>query len=90
MKKKPVFIILFAILFLLVSTGFSVNPAPLFATALPAGRTLDEGHDTGYIDWNGSVSYASLYHRDGLCGSGCWEDVTRINSGLPLKKETVS
>ena len=84
MKKKPVFIILFAILFLLVSTGFSVNPAPLFATALPEGRMYDEGHDTGYIDWIGSVSYDNFYHRDPLCPTGCSEQVTKISSGSSI------
>jgi hypothetical protein len=84
MVKKRLSITLFAIFFLLTSSGFSTNPAPLLATPLPAGRMLDEGHDTGFIDWNGSVYYENLYHRDGLCGSGCWEDVTRINSGASI------
>ncbi len=84
MVKKRLVITLFAIFFLLTSSGFSTNPAPLLATTLPAGRMLDEGHDTGYIDWHGSVYYENLYHRDGLCGSGCNETVTRINTGASI------
>ena len=57
----------------------SVQAAPLFASALPEGRTLDEEHNNGLIDWNGSVSYTTIYHRDGVCN--CNENVTRINSG---------
>ena len=57
----------------------SVQAAPLFASALPEGRTLDEEHNNGLIDWNGSVSYTTIYHRDGVCN--CDENVTRINSG---------
>ena len=83
MKKRRYFFILFPFL-LFVLSAFSVSLAPLFATALPAGRMLDEGHDTGYIDWNGSVYYENLYHRDGLCPSGCNETVTRINSGSSI------
>ncbi|NQU29369.1 MAG: Ig-like domain repeat protein, partial [Anaerolineae bacterium] len=83
MKKRRYFFILFPFL-LFVLSAFSVSLAPLFATALPAGRMLDEGHDTGYIDWNGSVYYENLYHRDGLCPSGCNETVTRINAGSSI------
>ncbi len=84
MKKNFSLFLLFSLLLLFILSAFSINPAPLFATALPAGRMLDEGHDTGYIDWNGSVYYENLYHRDGLCPSGCNETVTRINSGLSI------
>ena len=57
------------------------QPAPLFAIALPEGRTLDEGHDSGYIDWSGPVSYHNLNHKDGICPTGCVEQVTRISNG---------
>ena len=57
----------------------TAQAAPLFASALPEGRTLDEEHNNGLIDWNGSVSYTTIYHRDGVCN--CDENVTRINSG---------
>ncbi len=55
--------------------------APLFAIALPEGRTLDEGHDSGYIDWSGGVNYVNLNHRDALCPSTCAENVTQIQNG---------
>jgi hypothetical protein len=53
----------------------------LFALPLPEGRTLDEGHDLGYIDWSGLVGYINLNHKDGICPSGCVEQVTRIHDG---------
>jgi len=70
---------------------FCVQPQPktrwvecietLFALPLPEGRTLDEGHDSGYIDWSGSVGYINLNHKDGICPTGCVEQVTRISNG---------
>ncbi len=51
------------------------------AIALLEGRTYDEAHDQGYIDWSGSVSYANLYHEDSLCPTGCTENVTLISNG---------
>jgi len=57
--------------------------APRFASALLEGRTLDEGHDSGYFDWSGSVWYEDLWHDDLVfgCNGGCLEQVTRINDG---------
>jgi hypothetical protein len=78
MKIKVVFVSLFILILL---SAFIPQPAPLFAAPLPEGRTLDEGHDSGYIDWSGGVGYANLFHRDGICPSGCPEDVTQISSG---------
>lgn len=78
MKRKVALVSLLVVLFL---SAFSQNPAPLFALALPEGRTLDEGHDLGFIDWSGPVSYINLNHRDGICPSGCVEQVTRISNG---------
>ena len=66
-------------LLILVFALVPAQAAPLFASALPEGRTLDEEHNNGLIDWNGSVSYTTIYHRDGVCN--CDENVTRINSG---------
>ena len=78
MKIKVAFI---SLLVLFVLSAFIPQPAPLFAFALPEGRTLDEGHDSGYIDWSGGVGYANLFHRDGICPSGCNETVTQISNG---------
>lgn len=78
MKHKVVIVSLLILLFL---SAFVQNPKPLFALPLPEGRTLDEGHDLGYIDWSGSVGYINLNHRDGICPSGCVEQVTRISNG---------
>ena len=74
-------IVFSSLLVLLLLSAFVPQPAPLFAVALPEGRTLDEGHDSGYIDWSGGVNYVDLFHRDGICGSGCTENVTQISSG---------
>ncbi|MCX7902865.1 MAG: hypothetical protein N2483_11460, partial [Burkholderiaceae bacterium] len=78
MKHK---IALISILVLLFLSAFSQNPRPLFALPLPEGRTLDEGHDLGFMDWSGSVGYINLNHKDGICPSGCVEQVTRIHDG---------
>jgi hypothetical protein len=69
------------LIILFISLLFISSFAPLFAIPLPAGRSMDETHNTGYIDWTSSVSYADLYHRDGICPTGCWENVTRISNG---------
>ena len=78
------------LLLFLLTTAFG-HPRPNLALALPEGRTYDQAHNTGYIDWSGSVGYVNLTHRDatylppeeggGACGSGCTEQVTRLNNG---------
>ena len=78
------------LLLFLLTTAFG-HPRPNLALVLPEGRTYDQAHDTGYIDWSGPVGYVYLRHRDGtylppeeggaLCGSGCNEWVTRIDRG---------
>ena len=75
----------------LSGTAVSTRAAPLFALALPEGRTYDQAHNTGYIDWSGPVQYVYVQHRDMTslppeeggthCGSGCWEWVTRLGNG---------
>jgi len=76
---------------LLVWTTGSSNAAPLAAVALQEGRTYDQAHDAGYIDWSGPAQYVYVTHRDGSslppteggasCGSGCSEWVTRLGNG---------
>lgn len=78
MKIKVVFL---SLLVLVLLSAFIPRPVSLFAVPLPDGRTLDEGHDSGYIDWSGGVGYADLFHRDGICPIGCPENVTQISSG---------
>ncbi|MFO3796172.1 MAG: hypothetical protein ACK8QZ_02665, partial [Anaerolineales bacterium] len=68
MKSKTVLISVVILLFL---SAFSQDFRPLLALPLPEGRTLDEGHDVGLIDWSGSVGYVNLNHKDGICPSGC-------------------
>jgi hypothetical protein len=74
----------------LMTTAFT-NVLPPLAIALLDGRTHDQAHDTGYIDWSGSVQYVYMTHRDSSslppeegsipCGSGCAEWVTRMGNG---------
>ena len=98
MKKRQsrFFLILFflSIALSLFPATPAAQAAPRAATPLIAGRTYDQAHDWGKIDWSGSVLYEALYHRDGTslpaeeggtaCGGGCWENVTRINSGASI------
>jgi len=87
--KYPLFASLL-LLFLLLTSSL-VSARPLSAVALLEGRTYDQAHDTGYIDWTGSVQYIDLIHKDGsslppdeggtYCGAGCRENVTRISNG---------
>jgi hypothetical protein len=83
---------IFPILAILVLwTSASTRAAPLAAYALPEGRTYDQAHNSGYIDWSGPVQYVYITHRDGsslppeeggaYCGSGCSEWVTRLGNG---------
>jgi hypothetical protein len=78
------------LLLFLMTTAFG-RARPNLALGLPEGRTYDQAHNTGYIDWSGPVGYVNLTHRDatflppeeggGSCGSGCTEQVTRIYNG---------
>ena len=84
-------LVLISVLFLFMLTTAFGRPRPNYSLALPEGRTYDQAHNTGYIDWAGSIGYINLTHRDatylppeeggGACGSGCTEQVTRINNG---------
>ena len=85
-KKTPIAFILLSI----ALQAFN-NAAPLFALALLEGRTYDQAHGSGYIDWSGSVQYKQVEHKDssslpaseggGSCAIGCIEWVTRISNG---------
>lgn len=90
MLRKNYFIALFTALLMAaiaVQTVLAISP-----DYLKSGRTYDQ--ERTYIQWNGSVAYVSLYHRDstslppseggGSCGSGCTETVTRIQSGSSI------
>ncbi len=62
-------------------------PPPTVTPAyLPNRRTYD--NERGFVDWSGSVAFETITHRDNtttpagvFCGSGCSEQVTRINAG---------
>ena len=42
---------------IILLTAAFTNAAPLSAIAMNEGRTYDQAHDTGYIDWSGSAQY---------------------------------
>jgi hypothetical protein len=87
--KYPLLACLLSLFLLLTSSLASARP--LSAVSLLEGRTYDQAHDTGYIDWTGTVQYINLLHKDGTslppdeggtyCGAGCREEVTRISNG---------
>ena len=86
-KFRKVFI--FAILLVVLLAGVNFVLANVSPGYLKNGRTYDQ--ESSYIQWNGSVSYVSLYHRDNTslppseggasCNGGCTEQVTRIQNG---------
>lgn len=79
--------------FVLVALAFGAsNVRAIFPEYLKNGRTYDQ--ERNYIQWNGSVAYINLYHRDNTtlpaseggtyCGNGCTEQVTRIQDGSSI------
>ncbi|MBC8336904.1 MAG: hypothetical protein ISR59_13290 [Anaerolineales bacterium] len=96
MKGKKHFLFTLSILlFLLLSlNALQAQAAPRLATALIEGRTYDQAHNWGKIDWSGSVWYTNIYHRSLTvkssdeggqnCSSGCTEPVTHISSGSSI------
>lgn len=87
---KTILLTTFMLSFILVLVQ-QTQAAPRAATPLVEGRTYDQAHSVGKIDWSGSVSYTNIYHRSNTiksvdeggqsCGSGCTEPVTHISSG---------
>ncbi len=91
--KRNVLLAALIVTALILSLG-TMGFAPLrFATALPlpGGRSWDQVHDLGMLDWNGPVQYEYVTHRDNtstspeegsvFCGGGCDEWVTRLDDG---------
>jgi len=72
--------------------GVRIASAAIFPEYLRNGRTYDQ--ESRYIQWNGSVAYVNLFHRDNTslppsegganCNGGCTEQVTRIQSGSSI------
>ncbi len=91
MQRVRIGFISFLLSVIILLTAAFTNAAPLAAIAMNEGRTYDQAHDTGYIDWSGSAQYVYLTHKDGTvlppqeggasCGSGCSEWVTRLGNG---------
>ena len=74
------------ITFILVFSAVLISYSEVRAAiSLLSGRTYDEGHELGYIDWTGSVGYVyNFTHRDSICTGGCQEDITQISSGSQI------
>lgn len=91
MQKLRIGLISFFLPVVLILMVSSTQAAPLSAIAMNEGRTYDQAHDTGYIDWSGSAQYVVVTHRDGsslpsqeggaLCTPSCTERVTRLGNG---------
>lgn len=91
MRRLRIVFVSLLIPILLIWSTVSTNAAPLTAIAIQEGRTYDQAHDWGYIDWSGSAQYVYLTHRDGTslppeeggasCGVSCSEWVTRLGNG---------
>lgn len=87
MSKNKYLIALITAIFITVI--FVPTVLAIFPDYLNNGRTYDQ--ERTYIQWNGSVSYVSLYHKDNTslppseggasCSQGCTETVTRIQNG---------
>jgi hypothetical protein len=90
---QKIFLTMF-MLCLILMLAQQTQAAPRFATPLVEGRTYDQAHNGGKIDWNGSVWFTNIYHRSLTvksadeggqnCSSGCTEPVTRISSGSSI------
>ena len=89
-KWRLIVAISFFLAFLLC--GVRIASAAIFPEYLRNGRTYDQ--ESQYIQWNGSVAYINLFHRDNTslppaegganCNGGCTEQVTRIQSGSSI------
>jgi hypothetical protein len=94
-KKHFLFPLSILLIFLLLAlNALQAQAAPRLATALIEGRTYDQAHSWGKIDWSASIWYTNIYHRSltvkspdeggELCSSGCTEPVTHISSGSSI------
>lgn len=91
MQRVRIGFISFLLSVILLLTAAFTHAAPPMAISLVEGRTYDQAHDSGYIDWSGPVQYVYLTHRDNTvlppeeggasCNSGCTEWVTRLGNG---------
>ncbi len=90
MQRTRVKLVPFLFPLILLLTAFT-NAVPLMALALVEGRTYDQAHGKGYIDWSGSVKYLQVTHKDSSrlppeeggasCVISCVESVTRLSNG---------
>ena len=91
MQRARIGLIFLLLLSLVLLTTASAGAMPPLASALLEGRTYDQAHDTGYIDWSGAVQYFHIIHRDGsslppeeggtFCTPSCAEWVTLLGNG---------
>jgi len=86
------FIIAIGVFLAFLLFGVRIASAAIFPEYLRNGRTYDQ--ESRYIQWNGSVTYITLFHRDNTslppaeggasCTGGCTEQVTRIQNGSSI------
>ena len=91
MQRARIGLIFLLLPSLVLLTTASTSAMPPLASALLEGRTYDQAHDTGYIDWSGAVQYFHIIHRDGsslppeeggtFCTPSCAEWVTLLGNG---------
>lgn len=92
-QQRKLLRLLTVIVTVLAALGFGAsNVRAIFPEYLRNGRTYDQ--ERSYIQWNGSVAYVNLYHKDNTtlpasegsvyCGNGCTEQVTRIQDGSSI------
>src|SRR5512140_1456059 len=91
--KRPIINAVLLVALLIIPLGIMgfMPLRPALALALPDGRTWDQAHDAGLIDWFGPVQYQYVTHKDNTtsspaegsvsCSSGCDEWVTNISNG---------
>lgn len=85
-------VIVFIVVLIILIASYHLALANISPEYLRNGRTYDQ--ESTYIQWNGSVAYVNTFHRDSTslppseggasCGSGCTEQVTRIQNGSSI------
>jgi hypothetical protein len=63
-RVRMVLIICLALVLPFWTTAFA-SILPPAAYVLNEGRTYDQAHDAGYLDWSGAAQYVYVTHRDG-------------------------
>ncbi|MBI5936209.1 MAG: hypothetical protein HY867_21085 [Chloroflexi bacterium] len=79
------------LILLLLASRTLVSAQPFRAVSLLEGRSYDQAHDSGFIDWQGPVRYVNLAHKDGASlppREDSHEYVVCLEQGNPGYRET--